>query len=78
MAAPAGLSIADCKCSRDRLGPDITEYRHYADVRRKLSLDMNDATAKRQLMEMATVWTVLADEHEASTKRVGGVRALSS
>ena len=43
---------------------EVAEFRHYADICRKLSLDVSDATAKRQLMEMATVWTLLADERE--------------
>jgi len=50
---------------------EVTEYRHYADVCRKLSLGVDDATAKRQLMEMATVWTLLADEREAALKTTG-------
>ena len=57
---------------------EVTEYRHYADVCRKLSLDVNDATARRQLMEMATVWTLLADEREATVKRSGAARAANS
>ena len=43
---------------------EVSEYRQYAEVCRKLSPDAADATAKRQLMEMATVWTLLADERE--------------
>jgi len=50
---------------------EVSEYRHYADVCRKLSLDMTDATAKRQLMEMATVWTLLADEREEAIRNNG-------
>jgi hypothetical protein len=42
----------------------VAEYRHYADVCRKLSLHASDPMAKRQLMEMATVWTLLAGERE--------------
>jgi len=47
---------------------EVIEFRRYADICRKLSLDVNDATAKRQLMEMATVWTLLADEREEAIK----------
>lgn len=43
---------------------EVAEYRRYADTCRKLSLDMAEPDAKRQLMEMATVWTLLADERE--------------
>ena len=42
----------------------VGEYRRYADICRKLSLDMNDALSKRQLMEMAAVWTILANDRE--------------
>jgi len=35
-----------------------------------LSLDVSDVTAKHQLMEMTTVWTLLADERERQ-KRPG-------
>ena len=48
---------------------EVIEYRQYADMCRKLSLDAADATAKRQLMEMATVWTLLADEREDAIKK---------
>lgn len=57
---------------------EVTEYRHYADVCRKLSLDVSDVTAKRQLMEMATARTLLADEREAAVKRPGAARAANS
>jgi hypothetical protein len=43
----------------------IAEFRRYADICRQLSLDMRNAVSKRQLMEMATVWTMLAIECEA-------------
>lgn len=42
----------------------IDDYRRYADICRKLSLDVNDAFSKRQLMEMAAVWTILANDRE--------------
>ena len=48
---------------------EVIEYRHYAEVCRKLSLDVANATAKRQLMEMATVWTLLADQREDAIKK---------
>jgi len=60
---------------------EVIEYRHYAEVCRKLSLDTADATAKLQLMEMATVWTLLADEREEAIRkghRVGGVSKRSA
>ena len=53
---------------------EVSEYRRYADVCRKLSLDTADVTAKRQLMEMATVWTLLADEREQAINRTGAAR----
>jgi len=33
-------------------------------VCRKLTRELSDPESKRQLMEMATVWTFLADERE--------------
>ena len=42
----------------------VTDYRRYADTCRKLSLDARDLEAKRQLMEMASAWTLLANERE--------------
>ena len=38
---------------------EVAEYQRYADICRKLSLGMRDSEAKRQLMEMASVWTLL-------------------
>jgi hypothetical protein len=52
----------------------VEEYRRYADICRKLSLDINDAFSKRQLMEMAAVWTILAndrEEHLSSADQAG-------
>jgi hypothetical protein len=43
---------------------EVDEFRHYAEVCRKLSREMSDPGSKRQLMEMATVWTLLAGERE--------------
>jgi len=48
----------------------VDEYRRYADICRKLSLDVNDAVSKRQLMEMAAVWTMLAIDREEQLGRV--------
>ena len=43
---------------------EVAEYRRYADVCRKLTRELSDPESKRQLVEMATVWTFLADERE--------------
>ena len=43
---------------------EVAEYRRYAELCRKLGRDVSDAESKRQLMEMATVWTLLASERE--------------
>ena len=43
---------------------EVAEYRRYADVCRKLTRELSDPESKRQLMEMATVWTLLAGERE--------------
>jgi hypothetical protein len=43
---------------------EVAEYRRYADVCRKLTRELSSPESKRQLMEMATVWTLLADERE--------------
>lgn len=49
---------------------EVAEFRHYAGVCRKLSLDAADPVAKRQLMEMATVWAMLADEREQEMQKL--------
>jgi hypothetical protein len=43
---------------------EVAEYRRYADVCQKLSREIGDLESKRQLVEMATVWTLLASERE--------------
>jgi hypothetical protein len=43
---------------------EVAEYRRYAELCRKMGRDMSDPESKRQLMEMATVWTLLASERE--------------
>jgi hypothetical protein len=43
---------------------EVAEYRRYAELCRKMARDMSDPESKRQLMEMATVWTLLASERE--------------
>ena len=44
---------------------EVVEYRHYADLCRKFSRDIADPESKRQLIEMAAVWALLASEREA-------------
>ncbi len=41
---------------------EVAEFRRYAEICRKLSLDASDKETKRQLAEMRTVWTLLAEE----------------
>ena len=48
----------------------VAEYRGYADICRKLSVDMRDAVTERQLLEMAAVWTMLAIEREIQSRGV--------
>jgi hypothetical protein len=48
---------------------EVSEYRRYAEICRRLSRAIGDGTGKRQLMEMATVWTLLADEREETIRR---------
>ena len=43
---------------------EVEEYRHYAETCQKLSYEVADELSKRQLLEMATVWTLLASERE--------------
>jgi hypothetical protein len=43
---------------------EVEEFRRYAETCRKLSYEVADASSKRQLVEMATVWMLLANERE--------------
>jgi hypothetical protein len=59
---------------------EVAEYRGYAEVCRKLSREISAPEAKRQLMEMATVWTLLASEREdllQSDRSIGASRDAS-
>jgi hypothetical protein len=49
---------------------EVAEYRRYAEICRKLSLDSGDPVAKRHLMEMAAVWTMIAADREEQVARV--------
>jgi hypothetical protein len=50
---------------------EVAEFRGYAADCRKIARSTTDPDHKRRLMEMATIWDLLADEHEA---RSGGGR----
>ena len=56
---------------------EVAEYRHYADLCRKLSRDVGDPLSKRQLIEMAAVWTLLASEREARLHAADALRSAS-
>lgn len=44
---------------------EVDEYRAYADDCRRIARSIGNADDKRRLMEMATVWALLAGEREA-------------
>jgi hypothetical protein len=51
---------------------EVAEYRGYADDCRRIARSTTNPEHKRRLLEMATVWELLADEREAhvvGTKR---------
>jgi len=54
---------------------EVVEYRHYADLCRKFSRDIADPESKRQLIEMAAVWALLASEREARLGEAGALRS---
>ncbi|HZR62345.1 MAG TPA: hypothetical protein VFA80_15475 [Xanthobacteraceae bacterium] len=53
---------------------EIAEFRGYAEDCRRIARSTNDPEHKRRLMEMATVWDLLADERE---ERPGGGKRAS-
>jgi hypothetical protein len=54
---------------------EVAEYRHYADLCGKLSRDIGDPLSKRQLIEMAAVWTLLASERETRLREADELRS---
>ena len=44
---------------------EVAEYRDYAQVCRRIARSTTNPDHKRRLLEMATVWDLLADEREA-------------
>jgi hypothetical protein len=50
----------------------VEEYRRYAETCRKLSYEVADESSKRQLLEMATVWALLASEREEELRSAVG------
>ena len=53
---------------------EIAEFRGYAEDCRRIARSTSDSEHKRRLMEMATVWDLLADECE---ERPGGGKRAS-
>ena len=53
---------------------EIAEFRGYAEDCRRIARSTSDPEHKRRLMEMATVWDLLADECE---ERPGGGKRAS-
>jgi hypothetical protein len=54
---------------------EIAEYRGYAEDCRRIARSTTDPEHKRRLLEMATVWDLLADEREAFIR--GGKRSVA-
>jgi hypothetical protein len=52
----------------------VAEFRSYAEDCRRIARSTTDPEHKRRLMEMATVWDLLADERQ---ERIGGKRSAS-
>lgn len=50
---------------------EIAEFRAYAEDCRRIARSTADPEHKRRLLEMATVWDLLADEGE---QRIGGAK----
>ena len=44
---------------------EVAEFRGYAEDCRRIARSTTNADHKRRLLEMATVWDLLADEREA-------------
>ena len=54
---------------------EVVEYRGYAEDCRKIARSTANPEHKRRLLEMATVWDLLADERETSIR--GGKRSAA-
>ncbi len=54
---------------------ESAEYRGYAEDCRRIARSTTDPEHKRRLLEMATVWDLLADEREALIR--GGKRSAA-
>jgi len=54
---------------------EIAEYRGYAEDCRRIAQSATNSEHKRRLLEMATVWDLLADEREAFIR--GGKRSVA-
>lgn len=54
---------------------EVAEYRGYAEDCRRIARSTTNSEHKRRLLEMATVWDVLADERE---ERIGGGKRLAA
>ena len=53
----------------------VAEFRGYAGDCRRIARSTSDPEHKRRLMEMATVWDLLADEREEA---LGGAKRSAS
>jgi hypothetical protein len=47
---------------------EVKEYRSYAEDCRRIARTTSNPDDKRRLLEMATVWALLADEREAQLR----------
>jgi len=54
---------------------EVAEYRGYAEDCRKIARSTGNPGHKQRLLEMATVWDLLADEREAAIR--GGKRSAA-
>ena len=54
---------------------EVAEFRGYAEDCRRIARSTTYPEHKRRLMEMATVWDLLADERE---ERIGGSKRSAS
>jgi len=54
---------------------EVAEYRGYAEDCRRIARSTTNPEHKRRLLEMATVWDLLADEREAFIR--GGKRSAA-
>ena len=54
---------------------EVAEFRGYAEDCRKIARSTSNSEHKRRLLEMATVWDLLADERETFVR--GGKRSAA-